>query len=176
MPDYRRHFVAGGTWFFTVNLADRSQALLTQHIGLLRDVVRQVRSRHSFLIDAMVVLPDHLHALWTLPQDDSDYPMRWRLIKSGFSRALPLAEIRSASRVGHGERGVWQRRYWEHAIRDETDFERHVDYIHYNPVKHGHAVSAHEWPYSSFHQYVRDGLLRKDWGSERKGEEGKFGE
>ena len=112
----------------------------------------------------MVVLPDHLHAIWTLPWDDADFPLRWRLIKTWFSRNLPLGEHRRASRVDKGERGIWQRRYWEHLIRDEIDFARHVDYIHWNPVKHGFVARAKDWPYSTFHRFVRDGVLTEDWG------------
>jgi putative transposase len=101
------------------------------------------------------VLPDHLHAIWSLPEGDADFPLRWRLIKAAFSRGLPRSEAVSTSRSYKSERGIWQRRYWEHAIRDQSDFNRHVDYIHLNPVKHGHAARAKEWPYSSYHRMVR---------------------
>jgi len=104
------------------------------------------------------VLPDHLHAVWTLPEGGADFALRWRLIKSTFSRALPRGERVSNSRDAKGERGIWQRRYWEHTLRDEGDFERHVNYIHFNPVKHGHVTQAREWPYSSFHRMVRLGV------------------
>jgi putative transposase len=138
MTAYRRNFIAGGSFFFTVNLAERRLALLTDHIAALRAAFRHVRRRHSFEIDAIVVLPDHLHAAWTLPAGDDDFAVRWRLIKSAFSRSLPAGERVSGSRVAKGERGIWQRRYWEHTIRDERDFARHIDYIHINPVKHGY--------------------------------------
>lgn len=161
---YRRSVVAGATWFFTVNLADRQQDHLTRHIDTLRQVIRQTRSRHPFDIVAMVVLPDHLHAIWTLPEGDADYPLRWSLIKSTFSRSLPKTEFIRDSRVSKRERGIWQRRYWEHQIRDEADLQAHVDYIHFNPVKHGYVNTVIEWPYSSFHRYVRVGLLPVDWG------------
>jgi putative transposase len=160
---YRRDLTLGGTWFFTVNLARRDSALLVTHIGHLRNVVRRVRQRHPFVIEAMVVLPDHLHAIWSLPEGDNGYAMRWGLIKAGFSKGLPLQEIRSASRVGKGERGIWQRRYWEHRIRDDRDLESHVAYIHHNPVKHGHAITARDWPHSSIHQYLRQGIIHPDW-------------
>ena len=161
--DYRRSRAAGGTFFFTVNLNDRSSTLLVDHIEPLREAIRQVKARHPFDILAMVVLPDHLHALWRLPEDDRDYPLRWGLIKADFSRQLPPLETVNLSRRLKRERGVWQRRYWEHQIRDEQDLQRHLDYIHFNPVKHGHARSAVEWPYSSIHRYVRAGLLPADW-------------
>ncbi len=112
----------------------------------------------------MVVLPEHLHCIWTLPPGDADYKARWALIKAGFSRTLPGGEYRSDSRRKRGECGLWQRRYWEHVIRDERDFERHVDYIHWNPVKHGWVTRVRDWPYSSFHRYVRGGILPPDWG------------
>jgi len=165
--DYRRSRAAGGTFFFTVNLNDRSSTLLVDHIDALRQAIRQVKARHPFDILAMVVLPDHLHALWHLPQDDGDYPLRSSLIKADFARQLPPLETVKLSRRLKRERGVWQRRYWEHQIRDEHDLRRHLDYIHFNPVKHGHARKAVEWPYSSIHRYVRAGLLPADWAGQR---------
>jgi putative transposase len=150
MTGYRRNFIAGGCFFFTVNLADRRQSLLTEHIDELRNAFRKVRQQHPFTIDAMVVLPDHLHAVWTLPEGDAKFAMRWRLIKSVFSHGLPAGERISGSRAAKGERGIWQRRYWEHTVRDESDFERHVDYIHINPVKHGLVARVRDWPFSSF--------------------------
>src|SRR5215475_5965889 len=163
MTDYRRNFIAGGSFFFTVNLAERRLSLLTSHIDELRSAIRETRKRHPFTIDAIVVLPDHLHAVWTLPEGDADFATRWRLIKSTFSRCIPCGERISASRAAKGERGIWQRRYWEHSIRDEADFERHVDYIHINPLKHGLVTRVRDWPHSSFHRYVQQGLLPVDW-------------
>ena len=163
---YRRVYVPGGTYFFTVNLADRSRTLLVDHIDDLRNAVQEVLTSHPFRIDAMVVLPDHLHAIWTLPEDDADYPMRWSLIKAGFSRCIPADEQRSKSRIAKGERGIWQRRYWEHLIRDEQDYINHVNYIHYNPVKHGHVARVADWPYSTFHQAVKKGQYPSDWSEE----------
>ncbi len=165
--DYRRSRAAGGIFFFTLNLNDRSATLLVDHIGSLRQAMREVKVRHPFDILAMVVLPDHLHALWRLPDDDGDYPLRWSLIKAGFSRQLPPLETVNLSRRLKRERGVWQRRYWEHQVRDEQDLQRHLDYIHFNPVKHGHARRAVEWPYSSIHRYVRAGVLPADWAGQR---------
>jgi putative transposase len=163
MPNYRRARIAGGTFFFTVVLADRQRSLLVDRIDDLRSAYASAQRLRPFRTRAIVVLPDHLHAVWTLPPGDSDYAMRWRLIKAGFSRHLPAIECRTESRRRHRERGIWQRRFWEHAIRDEADLAAHIDYVHFNPVKHGHVGSAVEWPYSSFHRYVREGLLSADW-------------
>jgi putative transposase len=123
-----------------------------------------------------VVLPDHLHAIWSLPENDLDFATRWRLIKSALSRTLPRDERISASRASKGERGIWQRRYWEHTLRDERDFARHVDYIHFNPVKHGHVARVRDWPYSSFHRMVRRGVYPNDWAGDANAEDDGFGE
>ena len=164
MPDYRRYRIPGGTYFFTVNLLERQgNDMLTRHIGLLRAAVRQVRRSRPFAIDAWVVLPDHLHCVWTLPPDDSDFSTRWRLIKTIFARSLPATERRSPVRRYRGERGIWQRRFWEHAIRDDPDFAQHVDYVHFNPVKHGYVGSAADWPFSTFRACVERGLYPPDW-------------
>jgi len=161
---YRRADIKGGTYFFTINLAERHLSLLTDHIDILRKVINQVKNRHPFVLDAMVILPDHLHAMITLPEGGCNYAMRWRLIKSGFSRHLPKSEKSSASRKKKGERGIWQRRYWEHLIRDDADYEQHANYIHYNPVKHGYVEQAGKWPYSTIHSHIEKGLLPCDWG------------
>ena len=163
---YRRNFIPGGSFFFTVNLLDRRSDLLTDRIDLLRHAFRAVRARHPFTLDAIVILPDHLHAIWTLPPGDADYATRWRLIKAEFSRGIAATEERSDSRRREGERGIWQRRYWEHTLRDDSDDERHCDYIHYNPVKHGHVSTANEWRYSSFQRFVERGVYPVEWGSE----------
>ncbi|MGH8656490.1 MAG: REP-associated tyrosine transposase [Gammaproteobacteria bacterium] len=174
---YRRSNIGGGTYFSTVNLAERSRRLLVDHIDLLRDALRIVKQRHLFHIDAMVVLPDHLHAIWTLPPGDVDYSTRWMLIKAGFSRRLPNGERINASRRSKGERGVWQRRYWEHTVRDEEDFRRHVDYVHYNPVKHGYVTRPSGWPHSSIHRYIGSGILPPAWGAAIGSlDDGAFGE
>jgi putative transposase len=164
MTNYRRTYIPGATWFFTVNLAERRSQLLVDRIDTLRQALSYVQKRHPFRIDAMVVLPDHLYAVWTLPPGDSDYPLRWRLLKTWFSRQIPPGERRRASRVAKGERGIWQRRYWERLIRDEADLRSHIDYIHFNPVKHGYVSKAVDWPYSTFHRYVKDGILPSNWG------------
>ena len=160
---YRRATLAGATYFFTVNLADRRADWLMRNIDLLRDVMHRVKTAHPFHIDAMVVLPDHLHAIWTLPDGDADYPMRWSLIKAGFSRGLTKVERINDSRQSKRERGIWQRRYWEHLIHNDRDYAAHVDYIHINLVKHGYARRAVDWPHSSIHQYVESGWLSADW-------------
>ena len=160
---YRRTHVPGGTFFFTVNLADRSSCLLTEHVHLLRHSIGKVKTSHPFDIVAMVVLPDHLHTVWTLPEGDSNYPLRWSLIKAGFSRGLAATEPISYSRSRKRERGIWQRRYWEHLIHDSDDLARHVDYIHFNPAKHGYVDDPVEWFYSSIHRYIGKGVLPPDW-------------
>jgi putative transposase len=174
---YRRAHVGGGTYFFTVNLAERSRTLLVDHADVLRSVMREVKVRHPFHIDAIVILPEHLHAIWTLPRGDRDTPMRWALIKAGFSRRISHGERITVSRASKGERRIRQRRYWEHLIRDERDYERHVDYIHFNPVKHGHVNRAVDWPYSSIHRYIASGVVDRNWGGDgREDGEKRFGE
>jgi len=173
---YRRARIAGGTYFFTVNLQDRSLDLLVRHVDALRDATREVQQRHPFEIVAAVVMPEHLHAIWTLPEGDDDFPMRWAQIKGRFSRALAAHEPLSGSRASQGERGIWQRRYWEHLIRDANDLERHVDYIHYNPVKHGHVARPIDWPHSSLHRFVRLGMRSQDWGAGYSSADARFGE
>ena len=171
MPRYIRAYVPGGTFFFTVALLERHRRLLTDHVDALRAAFARVQLRRPFTMDAVVVLPDHLHCLWTLPQGDADFSMRWHAIKSAFSKGLPKTEALSARRIVKGERGIWQRRFWEHTIRDEKDLECHVDYIHYNPVKHGHVSRPADWPHSSFRRYVQRGIYPLDWsaGNEVRG-------
>jgi putative transposase len=154
----------------------RRLGLLVDHVDLLRAAFRSARVRHPFDIDAIVVLPDHLHTIWTLPEGDSDFATRWRLIKATFSRGLPQGERVSTSRLRKSERGIWQRRYWEHTLRDEEDLARHADYIHFNPVKHGHVERVQDWPFSSFHRMVRLGLYPEAWANGSAGEEISFGE
>ncbi len=175
MPRYVRAKIKGSVFFFTVVLAKRPSNLLLDQIDRLRQVYRTIQQRRPFETIAVCVLPDHVHALWALPEGDADFSARWSLIKSGFSRGLG-AEPRSASKIAKREKGIWQRRYWEHAIRDDADLERHVDYIHFNPVKHGHVMRAADWPHSSFHRYVERGLLAADWGGDLRDIQGSFGE
>ncbi|WP_347989619.1 transposase [Methylomonas sp. AM2-LC] len=164
MSNYRRYRIPGGTYFFTVNLLEREpNDLLIRHIDILRHTVKNVRRRWPFHIDAWVVLPDHLHCVWTLPQGDTDNTTRWRLIKQAFSKALPITERRSAVRIAKGERGIWQRRFWEHLILDDADYAAHLDYCHINPVKHGLVKQVINWPYSTFHRCVDQGLYPANW-------------
>lgn len=160
---YRRANTPGATYFFTLNAADRAGRLLTENIDALRASLRMVRRSRPFVLDAICVLPDHLHLLMTLPTEDADFATRIMLIKQGFSRRIPQGERVIVSRASKGERGLWQRRYWEHLIRNDADFERHVDYIHFNPVKHGWAKRAADWPHSSIHRFIRDGLIDAAW-------------
>jgi putative transposase len=151
MPNYRCANIKGGVFFFTVVLADRTSSLLIEEIDHLREAYQTIRERRPFETIAICVLPDHIHAVWALPEGDPDFSTRWNLIKGGFSRGLE-SRPRSQSKTLRREKGIWQRRYWEHAIRDDVDLERHVDYIHFNPVKHGHVTRIADWPHTSFHR------------------------
>lgn len=163
MPHYRRLWQAGGTYFFTVTLLQRNTDLLTRHIALLRNAVKSVRRRYPFIIHGWVVLPDHLHCVIELPPEDADFARRWRLIKLVFSKGLPIEEQRSSYRLERGERGIWQRPYWEHPIRGERDFQAHLDYVHVNPLKHGLVVRVADWLYSTFHRLVEEDMYPLDW-------------
>lgn len=149
---YRRNWLPGGTFFFTVTLADRSSSLLVDRVDVLREATRKTRLAMPFEIVAMVVMPDHLHAVWTLPDGDTNYATRWRLLKTQFTKSLGIAS-------------PWQRRYWEHTIRDDRDLANHIDYIHINPLKHGLVERASDWPHSSIHRYIADGVIARDWAS-----------
>jgi putative transposase len=169
MANYRRACIKGGTYFFTVVTYRRQKLFNNPECRIiLRDAIKHVRQQHPFQIDAWALLPEHLHCIWTLPEGDADFSKRWGLIKAGFSKqAKPFLHRENwmnASKISHRETTIWQRRFWEHQIRDEEDFSRHVDYIHWNPVKHGHAAQAKDWPYSTFHRYVRDGVYPENWG------------
>jgi len=172
---YRRAMVEGATFFFTVNLAERSSRILVDRVGDLPEVARRVREEHPFVIIAWVVNADHIDAIWRRPENDADYSTRWALIKTGFSRAVPKTEQIRYSRERKGERGIWQRRFWEHLIRNDTDLQWHVDYTHYDPLKHGYVRRAVDWPFSSIHRYVRLGWVSSDWGCPDDGD-GDFGE
>jgi len=165
MPDYRRRFVPGGCWFFTVTLLDRRSTLLTDNIDALREATRWTLRRYPFRIDAFVVLPEHLHAIWTLPPGDTDFSTRWRMIKTRFVRSVPNTEPMTRSRVERGERGIWQRRFWEHHIRSHEEFGHYADYCAINPVKHGLVRRPIDWPHSSFHRDLRRGIYTVDWGT-----------
>jgi len=156
MSRYLRPKVPGATVFFTVNLAVRGEDTLIEHIDALRDAVRKTLLERRFYIDAWVVMPDHIHAVWTLPPGDSDYARRWQVIKARFSRAVPKGHQRS-SHVVRRERAVWQRRFWEHHVRDAEGYAAAITYCHLNPVKHGFVQDAEEWPYSSVHRDIASG-------------------
>jgi putative transposase len=171
---YRRNRIEGATYFFTLTLADRQSDQLTANITHLREAFRTVRDARRFDIDAIVILPDHLHAILTLPEGDADFSTRWRLIKTIFTKRVVDEGTNFRSRDTTG-RDLWQRRFWEHTIRNDDDFARHVDYIHYNPVKHGLVHSPGDWPHSSLRRFVRKGIFAMDWGA--SGSEGDdFGE
>ena len=175
MVRYRRNFLQGGCYFFTVTLTDRRSTALVDHIDALRAAFRAGRRERPFDIDAIVILPDHLHAIFTLPPDDADFSGRWRRIKGYFSSRL-IATGQDLKRHPNGDLLLWQRRFWEHTIRDEGDFARHVDYIHFNPIKHGLVPRVRDWPYSSFHHYVRQGVLPNDWAGDVSAGGGNYGE
>jgi putative transposase len=172
MPNYRRALIPGGTYFFTAVTHHRRPILLEPRSRkALRTAFLLVKATHPFQVDAVCLLPDHLHCIWTLPENDYDYSTRWKLLKSRFSRQYLSdggreGEI-TASRIKKGELAVWQRRFWEHCIRNQEDLDQHVDYIHYNPVKHGLVERVCDWPWSSFHHYVKSGIYGLDWGGDR---------
>ena len=174
MSRYRRARTDGGTFFFTVALARRDQYLLVEYIDRLRFSYQTVAQTQPFSTIAICVLPDHLHAIWQLPEQDEDFSTRWARIKTGFSRGSPVAPDRSQSKISKREKGIWQRRFWEHQIRDEEGLRRHIDYIHYNPIKHGLVTQLRDWPYSSFHKLVHSGDLPEDWAG--SSDDGSFGE
>ena len=169
MPNYRRYRVPGGTYFFTVVTQGRARILTTSEArASLCAAYAECRRRWPFRVDGIVLLPEHLHAIWSLPRGDDDYARRWAFIKKEFIRDWLATggteQVVSSARRGRNRRGVWQPRFWEHLIRDDDDFGRHLDYIHYNPVKHGLVDSPKDWPYSSFHRWVGRGAYDPDWG------------
>jgi len=164
MRSYIRAKAKGATYFFTVNLAERhNNDLLIANIDVLRQAFRQTKQKYPFTMEACVILPEHLHCIWRLHEGDNDFSKRWRLIKTYFSKNITENERISNSRKQKKERGIWQRRFWEHLIRDEDDYQNHVDYIHYNPVKHGHVQQTKDWRYSSFHLWVKRKYYPMDW-------------
>ena len=165
--EFRRVWFPGGCYFFTV-VTYKRQPILTipDNISRLRKAFAHINRKLPFKIDGIVILPNHLHSIWRLPEDDYDYATRWRLIKHFFRRScLVIEENKNQSRQNKNEKTVWQRRYWEHLIRDEKDWRKHMDYIHYNPVKHGFVAKPDDWPHSSFKMAVKEGLYEIDWGS-----------
>jgi len=171
MPEYRRNRVPGGTFFFTANLANRRSDLLVRDIETLRAAVRAVRVKAPFYIDAWVILPDHMHCIWTLPAGDADFSGRWRAFKIRFSKSFPDFQAKAPSRVPCRGRGIWQKRFWEHTIRDERDYRTHMDYVHFNPVKHGFVAHAADWPFSTFAKCVALGLYEPTWAFSDNGED-----
>jgi putative transposase len=169
MADYRRNYLAGGTYFFTAVIY-RRRRLLTTNRGrqCLRQALHEIRQKWPFQIVAIVLLPDHLHTVWTLPRGDARYPLRWRRVKEEFTRRFLKSGgtelLQSESRKSHGQRGIWQRRYWEHTVCDEDDLKRCVDYVHWNPNKHRFVSDVKDWPWSSFHRFVKLGEYDPDWG------------
>jgi len=182
MPNYRRADISGGTYFFTVNTLNHQTFLLDKEIrAALREGITLVRQSHPFAVDAWVLLPDHLHCIWTLPLDDRDFSTRWQVIKRTVTQRcgarLHRPDLLTVRRAQRRQSTLWQHRYWEHLIRDERDSQRHVDYIHWNPVKHGYVQRARDWPYSTFHRHVMEGIYSADWGiSASITDEGDFGE
>ena len=165
MPQYRRFYIPGATWFLTVTLAQRrGNDLLVRHVNLLRQAFADTQHHYPFTMEAVVILPEHLHCIWTLPDGEADYSLRWRMLKAQFSRSIATGEFVNASRKMRRERGIWQRRFWVRQILNQEDMNRHIDYIHFNPVKHGWVKRVRDWPYSSFHRYVRAGIYPLDWG------------
>jgi len=181
MPNYHRFF-EGGAYFFTLVTFNRLPILTSDPArSLLRSAWLDVRKRFPFTTVAICLLPEHLHCIWTLPEDDQNYSLRWKEIKRlftrGYLREIGPGEVRNSSRQTRGEAAIWQRRFWEHTLRDEDDLHRHMDYIHFNPVKHGMVKRVSEWPWSSFHRYVKMGYYDLDWGPPEEKAEGKaFGE
>lgn len=163
MVQYRRNKIKGGTYFFTVTLKNRNSDLLCENFNLLRMSINQVKKEQPFKTKAMVILPEHIHAVWELSKGDDDYSKRWQKIKCYFTKQL-LKKGYSFSKNTKGEYDLWQRRFWEHTITNDHDYENHVNYIHYNPVKHKLVNNVFEWPFSTFHWYVKNGLLEKHWG------------
>ena len=164
MVNYRRDYTPGGTYFFTLALRDRQSRLLTTYIDCLGDAFRFAKQKAYYQTIAIVVLHEHLHAIWELPADDTDYSSRWKWIKSHFTQALIRSGI-DVTRDKKGECNVWQKRFWEHRIRNDMDHEKHIHYIHNNPVKHGLVSSPTQWPYSSIHRFIAKGVLDKNWGT-----------
>jgi putative transposase len=171
MPTYRRALIPGGTYFFTLVSGHRMPILVTEEArAILHCAWKDVQQRFPFSTVAICLLPDHLHCIWNLPEGDSNYSIRWKEIKRLFSRNyMTQAGVRQAaplrsSQAKREETGLWQRRFWEHSIQDEDDLRRHIDYIHYNPVKHAWATRVKDWPWSSFHRYVERGYYDIDWG------------
>jgi putative transposase len=169
MSHYRRCYLPGGSFFLTAVTERRRNILCTDLARTcLRAAILECQHQHPFRLDAIVLMPDHFHAIFTLPPDDTDYPKRMGLIKKRFTQSWLAAsgaeQPRSASRLRYRRRGVWQRRFIEHTLRHQRDYTNHLNYLHFNPVKHGHVACPRDWPYSSFHRWVKLGAYTPDWG------------
>jgi putative transposase len=165
--EYRRAYIPGGSFFFTLVTESRRPILQSaETVDVLREAFRNVRATRPFELEAVVILPDHLHCIWTLPPEDWDFATRWRLFKTWFTKHCDpsLRSHPNHSRFRKKQQAIWQHRYWEHMLRNEADFMNHVEYVHYNPVKHGYVRAPIDWPYSSFHRYVDRGAYSRDWG------------
>ncbi len=165
---YRRAKIPGASYFFTLVTAQRQKLFADlENVNLLREAFRHVRQKRPFVVDAAVILPDHLHCIWTLPQHDADFPTRWRLIKTYFTKHCDKKYrlFPNRARLKKQQQAVWQHRYWEHCLKDDADFTNHVDYIHYNPVKHRYVERPVDWVHSSIHVYIRRGILSEHWGA-----------
>ena len=171
MSNYKRSKTPGASYFFTV-VTYKRQEILThpESRKILRKIILDVKKEYPFKIDAWVLLPEHIHSIWTLPTGDHDFSKRWGLIKAGFSSHAKTLfhhpEWINNSKKKHRERTIWQRRFWEHQIRDQTDFNLHIDYMYWNPVKYGHVSRVIDWPYSTFHRDVKKGIYSSNWGSD----------
>lgn len=168
MSRYRRATVPGATYFFTLVTYRRRPILCDALVrSALRNAIQTTRARYPFTIDAWVLLPDHFHCLWTLPVGDADFALRWNRIKRAVSLACAAdyhrADWMTTSKTKHRESTIWQRRFWEHCIRNEIDYAKHVDYIYINPVKHALVAQVADWPYSTFHRDVSRGIYPRDW-------------
>ncbi|AAZ18114.1 conserved hypothetical protein [Psychrobacter arcticus 273-4] len=166
MSHYIRDKTQGGCYFLTFNLLDRKSSLLLTHIDKFRDAYAKTIQHHQFKLDAMVVLPDHVHIMITLPPDSDNYAVIVASLKSQFSRQINKTEIITSSRQAKRERGIWQRRFWEHRIRDDADYRQHMDYIHNNPVKHGYVTNPQDWQYSTLHTLIKKGVYPAGWGTD----------
>jgi len=175
MPNYRRIQIPGIIYFFTVVTYKRQKMLvIPKSRQILRAMIHEVRQQLPFTICGWVLLPDHIHCIWALPENDSDYSKRWGMIKAGFSKMAKNLFHRDEwitdSKRKYREATIWQRRFWEHMIRDEDDFRRHIDYLHFNPVKHGLVKRVRDWPYSTFHRFVKKGFYPPGWGGDEMGD------
>jgi len=182
MPNYRRSKIKGGTFFFTVVTYRRQKFLCNKNVRQALGIgIRKTKKIHPFVIESWVLLPDHLHCIWTLPKDDFNFGKRWGMIKRFVTKQckpeLYQEILMNKSKLHRNESTIWQRRFWEHTIRNEIDFEKHMDYIHYNPVKHGYVKTPIEWPYSTFHRYIKNKIYSKNWaGAKIKDTKDAFGE